>query len=125
MNLNLDRLLNGLENLMGNAALRHDTYDVGYIGAMIAHVKELAPPAGLVLVPLLETEPMQDAARGILQAVRNIRGCTEQQVYTHCKMRGDSVEGLHHNYTGYVTEARAAAMIYRAMVRASQTKEVG
>ncbi len=33
-----DDLLNGLENLKGNAQTAGDAYDVGYIGAMIEHV---------------------------------------------------------------------------------------
>jgi len=81
---------------------------------------DVPPSAPSADVPTnLETEEMQDAARGILQILRARRGCTEHDVYMHCKLRGDSVEGLHENDGSYVTEARAAAMIWRAMQRAA------
>ena len=76
----------------------------------------LRSPRAPLFVP---NEAMQDAARGILQILRGKPGATEHDVFYHCQQRGDSTEGLHENGGGYVTEARAAAMIWRAMARAA------
>lgn len=73
----------------------------------------------------METETMQDAARGIIQILRGKPGCTEHDVFMHCKLRGDSTEGLHENDGTYVTEARALAMIWRAMQRAQSATTCG
>ena len=73
---------------------------------------------GMVMMPKLETVAMQDAARGIIQILRARPGCTERDVYLHCEHRGDSTKGLHEHDGAYVTEARAVAMIYRAMLSA-------
>ena len=78
---------------------------------------------GMVMMPNLETEAMQDAARGIIQILRARPGCTEHDVYLHCKRRGDSTKGLYEHDGAYVTEARAIAMIYRAMLSARPQDE--
>jgi hypothetical protein len=44
-NSQLQELINGLENLKGNAKLRGDEYDVGYIDAMLKHATAMLAPA--------------------------------------------------------------------------------
>lgn len=83
-------------------------------------------PADMVLVPKSETEEMQDAVRGILQIIRVKYNCTEKDVFNHCKLRGDSaelLELLHENSTAYISEARAASLIYRAMLAVVGTEK--
>jgi hypothetical protein len=55
-----------------------------------------------------------DAARGVMQAVRNIPGVTMERVYDHFVLRGDDMAlwpkwAL--NYSGYVTEAAATRLV--------------